>query len=128
MIDVVVSYLLNNKQKESVVAFGLYTYKIITDNFGSVFAEKLDCLPDQRSKEEWHEYFYDYAIKRCWDVWFEWGFIPKDLKPRRFIPASSIISATFPDGWILYRDAKQEGAPFPLYTAKEFLERITEDC
>ena len=95
MIDVVVSYLLNNKQKESVVAFGLYTYKIITDNFGSVFAEKLDYLSDRRSKEEWYEYFYDYAIKRCWDVWFEWGFSfphtrggEPDLKPRRFIPAS----------------------------------------
>ena len=113
VVDVIVSYILEGKQKESTVSFGLYTI----DNFGSVFAEKFDYLLNQRSKEEWREYFYNYAIERCWDIWFEWGFIPRDLNPKRFIPASSIISATFPDGWVLYREAKK--TPF-LYTVKEF--------
>ena len=127
VIDVVVSYILEGEQKESIVTFGSYTAMIIAGKYEEPFAEELTNLYSHRSKEEWYEYFYNYAVLSCWEVWFEWGFIPRDLDPRRFIPAISIISATFPGGWVLYREAKSNRSLHPIYTVKEFLKKIEDN-
>lgn len=103
VIDIVVSYMFKGKLRESTVSFGRITDKILGSDQDTLCADDLVELWLQRDPQKWRVVFYTHAMEVCRDWYFRIGFIPPDLQPRRFVPASDVISARFPDGRVMYR-------------------------
>ena len=105
MVETIVTFVCAGKECEETVSFGSRTREILEDPLTT----PLSSLIKQRyNVEEWYEYWYGMAVKFYWEYVFEIGFIPRTIEPRQRILPSDIQHITFPDGWVLYRDAKSD--------------------